>query len=35
MGSIIAVELAVVKIELAKEKLSVLDCKPSLRKRKD
>src|SRR6266550_3983859 len=35
MRWIIAVELAVVKVELVKDKLSVLDCKPSLRKRKD
>jgi hypothetical protein len=35
MRSIIAAELAVVKVELAKNKLSVLGCKPSLRKRKD
>src|SRR5438105_7406141 len=35
MRRIIAAELAVVKVELAKSKLSLLDCKPSLRKRKD
>src|SRR6266571_1804028 len=35
MRWIIAVELAVVKVELAKSNLSLLGCKPSLRKRKD
>src|SRR6266550_8164712 len=35
MRWIIAVELAVVKVGLAKSNLSLLGCKPSLRKRKD
>src|SRR5438477_297167 len=35
MRPIIAVELAVVKVELAKSNSSLLGCKPSLRKRKD
>src|SRR5207244_2066239 len=35
MRWIIAAELAVVKVKLAKSKLALLDCKPSLRKRKD
>src|SRR5438477_7371486 len=35
MRWIIAVELAVVKVELAKSNSSLLGCKPSLRKRKD
>src|SRR5712691_11366473 len=35
MRWIIAAELAVVKVRLAKNKFSLLDCKPSLRKRKD
>src|SRR5947209_17546524 len=35
MRWIIAAELAVVKVALVKSKVSLLDCKPSLRKRKD
>src|SRR6478752_149054 len=35
MRWIIAAELAVVKARLAKSNLSLLDCKPHLRKRKD
>src|SRR2546426_9960447 len=35
MPWIIAIQLAVVKVKLAKSKVSLLDCKPSLRKRKD
>src|SRR5256885_16033166 len=35
MRWIIALELAVAKVGLVKSKVSLLDCKPSLRKRKD